>query len=90
MNVSLTPELEQLVAEKVQSGRYSSASEVIREALEAYLKDDGVKTKPPAGLRLADAVKADIGVWQGPATASVSTGKQLGEILLEKHRTRRL
>ena len=33
MNVSLTPELEQFVQTKVQSGRYNSASEVIREAL---------------------------------------------------------
>ena len=33
MNVSLTPELEKLVASKVQSGRYQSASEVIREGL---------------------------------------------------------
>jgi antitoxin ParD1/3/4 len=33
MNVSLTPELESLVARKVESGRYQSASEVIREGL---------------------------------------------------------
>jgi antitoxin ParD1/3/4 len=33
MNVSLTPELEQFVQTKVQSGRYNSASEVVREAL---------------------------------------------------------
>jgi len=33
MNVSLTPELEQFVAAKVESGRYTSASEVVREAL---------------------------------------------------------
>ena len=33
MNVSLTPELEKIVAERVSSGRYASASEVIREAL---------------------------------------------------------
>jgi antitoxin ParD1/3/4 len=33
MNVSLTPELEAFVADKVQSGRYTSASEVVREAL---------------------------------------------------------
>jgi len=33
MNVSLTPELEKIVAERVRSGRYASASEVIREAL---------------------------------------------------------
>jgi antitoxin ParD1/3/4 len=33
MNVSLTPELDQFVAGKVESGRYASASEVVREAL---------------------------------------------------------
>ncbi len=33
MNVSLTPALEQFVQEKVASGRYNSASEVVREAL---------------------------------------------------------
>jgi antitoxin ParD1/3/4 len=33
MNVSLTPELEQFVQAKVQTGRYNSASEVVREAL---------------------------------------------------------
>ena len=33
MNVSLTPELEKIVAKRVGSGRYASASEVIREAL---------------------------------------------------------
>jgi antitoxin ParD1/3/4 len=33
MNVLLPPELAQLVQEKIDSGRYSSASEVVREAL---------------------------------------------------------
>lgn len=33
MNVSLTPELEQYVQEKVASGLYYSASEVVREGL---------------------------------------------------------
>ncbi len=33
MNVSLTPELEQLVRRKVESGLYNSASEVVRDAL---------------------------------------------------------
>ena len=36
MNVSLTPELEELVAAKVASGRYLSASEVVREALRLF------------------------------------------------------
>lgn len=33
MNISLTPELEQLVNDKVTSGMYQTASEVIREGL---------------------------------------------------------
>ena len=33
MNVHLTPELQKLVETKIQSGRYNSASEVVREAL---------------------------------------------------------
>ena len=33
MNISLTPELEELVKQKVESGLYNSASEVFVEAL---------------------------------------------------------
>lgn len=33
MNISLTPQLEKLVHDRVKSGRYTSASEVIRDAL---------------------------------------------------------
>lgn len=44
MNVSLTPELEQLVHLKVQTGRYTSASEVIREALRLMEERDQMQT----------------------------------------------
>ena len=40
MNVSLTPELEKFVSAKVQSGRYNSASEVVREALRLLEEHD--------------------------------------------------
>ena len=33
LNVSLTPELEQFIAERVESGMYTTASEVVREGL---------------------------------------------------------
>jgi antitoxin ParD1/3/4 len=33
MNVSLTPELEAMIRQQVESGRYNNASEVVREAL---------------------------------------------------------
>jgi antitoxin ParD1/3/4 len=40
MNVSLTPELDKFVAGKVESGRYTSASEVVREALRLLEEHD--------------------------------------------------
>lgn len=33
MNVSLTPQLEEMIHQKVESGLYNNASEVVREAL---------------------------------------------------------
>jgi antitoxin ParD1/3/4 len=43
MNVSLTPELESFVAKKVESGRYSSASEVVREALRLLADQEALR-----------------------------------------------
>jgi antitoxin ParD1/3/4 len=40
MNVSLTPELEQLVIDKVNTGLYQTASEVIREGLRLLRERD--------------------------------------------------
>ena len=65
MNVHLTPELEQLVQQKVQSGRYNSASEVVREALRLMEQRDEVRTVQLQQLRgridkgLAEAGRAD-------------------------------
>jgi antitoxin ParD1/3/4 len=44
MNVSLTPELDKFVAGKVESGRYTSASEVIREALRLLEEHDRARS----------------------------------------------
>lgn len=43
MNVNLTPELEHLVGQKVASGLYNSASEVVREALRLMKEQDELK-----------------------------------------------
>ena len=43
MNVSLTPELETLVNQKIASGFYNSASEVVREALRLMQEQDELK-----------------------------------------------
>ncbi len=43
MNVSLTDELESVVAEKVKSGLYNNASEVVRDALRrTFCQPDGL------------------------------------------------
>ena len=49
MNVSLTPELELAVAERVASGRYRTASEVVRAALRLLEKEEreGLRPEPP-------------------------------------------
>lgn len=51
MNVHLTPELEQLVQSKVQSGRYNSASEVVREALRLMEHKDEIRAAQMRKLR---------------------------------------
>ena len=51
MNVSLTPELERYVQEKVQTGRYNSASEVIREALRSLHVQEGLRQTELQELR---------------------------------------
>jgi antitoxin ParD1/3/4 len=40
MNISLTPELEQLVNDKVKTGLYQTASEVVREGLRLLRERD--------------------------------------------------
>ena len=43
MNVHLTPDLEQLVLNKVESGRFNSASEVVGEALRLLEEKDELR-----------------------------------------------
>ena len=50
MNVSLTVELEKFVSAKVESGRYNSASEVVREALRLLEEHDQARSVQLAGF----------------------------------------
>ena len=59
MNVSLTPELEALIQERVRSGRYTSASEVVREALRLLEDRDELRRLRLAELRSQVAVGLD-------------------------------
>src|ERR1700683_3277023 len=51
INVNLTPELEGLIRQKVSSGRYNSASEVVREALRLMEAEDQMRAAKLARLR---------------------------------------
>ena len=51
LNVSLTPQLEELVRRKVDSGRYTSATEVVREALRLLDAFESVRASALAKLR---------------------------------------
>lgn len=65
MNVNLTPHLEEMVRQKVDSGLYTSASEVVREALRMMEEKDRLHEARLAQLR------QDIreGLDSGPAKA---------------------
>ena len=52
MNVSLTPELDKFVAGKVESGLYTSASEVVREALRLLEEHDRARAAQIAAFNL--------------------------------------
>jgi antitoxin ParD1/3/4 len=53
ISISLTPELVGLVKAKVESGRYTSTSEVIREALGLLERADQLESERIAQLRQA-------------------------------------
>ena len=71
MNISLTPELEKFVTDRVQSGMYHSASEVVREALRLLKDKDLLREIKLAELRHSiqqgkesgDAQELDIDVF---------------------------
>ncbi|MFP5468252.1 MAG: type II toxin-antitoxin system ParD family antitoxin [Alphaproteobacteria bacterium] len=63
MNINLTPQLEAMVREKVAGGLYSSASEVVREALRLMEAQDRLRAVKLEQLR------QDVrdGIESGPA-----------------------
>lgn len=63
MDINLTPQLEEMVREKVASGLYTSASEVVREALRLMEEKDQLR------MAKLDQLRKDIqdGLDSGPA-----------------------
>jgi antitoxin ParD1/3/4 len=72
MNINLTPELEEFVRARVDSGMYNSASEVMREALRLLVEREQLNALKLAALR--DDIRK--GIESGPAKPwSVSEAK---------------
>lgn len=65
MNVNLTPQLEEMVRSKVASGLYTSASEVVREALR--LMDEQDRLRAAKLVQLRDDIRQ--GLNSGPSKA---------------------
>ena len=65
MNVALTPELEKIVTERVASGRYASASEMIAEALRLLDERDQLQNRPRSAKDLFYTLRKSgfIGMW---------------------------
>ena len=75
MNVSLTPELEKLISEKVDSGLYQTASEVVREALRLLKERDQERVRLQADVQAGfDQLARGQGTLQDKAS-----GRRLAE-----------
>jgi antitoxin ParD1/3/4 len=83
MNVSLTPELEELIHRKVESGLYLSASEVVREALRLLEERDRVNAMKLEELRR----EIKLGIDQADR-GELLDGPQVIEKLRRKVRTK--
>ena len=85
MNVSLTPELEQFVNEKVESGLYQTASEVVREALRLLKERDHARERLCADVQGGfDALARGEG-----RTYDKVSGRQLAERIKSRGRATR-
>lgn len=79
MNVYLTEALEKLVRDKVSSGRYNSASEVVREALRLLEKRDQAIDIRLSKLRDNPDVEVDVEApsWGADAVIKKVTQQQV-------------
>lgn len=84
MNVSLTPRLQRLIETRVASGRYGSASEVVREALRLLEEQEALREarlrqlqrEVAAGIRALD--RGDATAFDDTLLASVKAeGRQM-------------
>ncbi len=76
-NVNLTDELDRFVLEKVESGRYENASEVVRAALRTLEREEQRYQAKLAALRAAIDEGDASGIAEGDAFARVRKSLRL-------------
>lgn len=86
MNVSLTPELEKFINQKVATGMYHSASEVIREALRLLTEQDALRKIRHEELRRDIAIGMDQIKKGHVAPLDIEAIKAKGRKLLDQRR----
>ncbi len=87
MNVSLTPQLEQLVRAKVATGLYNNASEVIREALRLMeVRDSSAVLQREVALGFAqldrgEGMPLDLEAAKQAARRNAAAGKKVKAVV---------
>lgn len=84
MNVSLTPELMQIVQQKVESGLYNNASEVIREAIR-QLDMNAALLYELKLAHLRDVLSKGVGEAQKGEMEECSLASIIHELNAERH-----
>jgi len=82
MNINLTPQLESLVRSKVTSGLYTSASEVVREALRLMDEQDRLREAKLEQLRgdvLEGAASGPSETWDAKAVKSKARARRVSK-----------
>ncbi len=83
-NISLTKEQEKFIRDQVKSGRYISASEVVRESLRKLEMEELFRQQELIALQTAIAV-GDAAIEQGKTVSSDTVFRRAREIL-KKHK----
>ncbi len=82
MEIILTPELENLVNRKIQSGRYNSPSEVVREGLLLLKREEDLKKLQVEELR-GEVQKGIDAIKQGNSKTYNSADEMVENIISE-------
>ena len=80
MNVNLTPQLERMVKQKVNTGLYNNASEVVREALRLMaVRDEAAKGF--AQLHAGQTVPLNMAAAKRTAKANAKKGRVVNPLV---------